>query len=77
MKIINLNTLKSKVKIRTCESCREKNNISAEEIKWAPLSGFYNENGGYHYFKCKYCGNKNFIPERVAQKIIKNTGNGE
>lgn len=74
MKIIKSNTLDSKVKNIRCKYCRQKNHVSSEEIKWSPLRGIYNEKGGYHYFDCKQCKEKNLIPERIAKKLKKPNG---
>ena len=70
MEITSVNTLKSKVKRCTC--CGLKNQITYNDIKKAPISGFYGENGGYYYFECKYCNDKNYICEIVAKSLVKN-----
>lgn len=67
MGIVKENTLDSKVK--RCNYCSHKNTIAFNDIKLAPRSGFYNENGGYYYFECKHCKKTNFIPKRIVRKL--------
>lgn len=69
MKIVDSNTLDSKVK--RCNYCSHKNTITFNDIKLVPSSGYYNENGGYYYFECECCKKSNFISERIVKKLKK------
>ena len=69
MGIVKSDALKSKVKLRRCKSCKEMNCISADKIMWMPFYGYYNEKGGYYYFICQHCKERNIVPTWIVRNF--------